>query len=378
MSPRPRRPWPHGGRQADVVAWAVKPAGRWLAAGVLVLAAVAAAWLAWSHLRPDGLPEGFASGNGRIEAVEINIAARLPGRVREILVREGEFVTAGQEIARMDTAVLEAQLREAEAQLRRAQIGIETARSRVVQREADREAAEAGGAERGAERTPARQRLDRSEELAPRGAVPIQRLDDDRAAYQGARAAIAMARATVAAAEAALGTARSEVVGAEAAVEAARATIERIRADIDDSTLRAPRDGRIQYRVAEPGEVVPGGAAVMNMVDVGDVYMTFFLPTAQAGRVAAGAEARIVLDAARHYVIPARISFVANVAQFTPRTVETAEEREKLMFRIRARIDPDLLRQYPEQVKTGLPGIAYVRLDPAAAWPAQLQPRLPR
>lgn len=360
------------------MARSVKSGFRWLAIGILVLAAAAAAWLAWSQLRPEGLPEGFASGNGRIEAVEINIAARLPGRVREILVREGEFVTAGQAVARMDTAVLEAQLRESEAQLRRAEIGVETARSRVVQRQADREAAEAVVAQREAELNLARQRLDRSEELAPRGAVPIQRLDDDRAAYQGARAAIAMARATVAAAEAGLGTARSEVVGAEAAIEAARATIERIRADIDDSTLRAPRDGRIQYRVAEPGEVVAGGAAVMNMVDVGDVYMTFFLPTAQAGRVAAGAEARIVLDAARHYVIPARISFVANVAQFTPRTVETAEEREKLMFRIRARIDPDLLRQYPEQVKTGLPGIAYVRLDPAAAWPAQLQPRLPQ
>jgi HlyD family secretion protein len=105
--------------------------------------------------------------------------------------------------------------------------------------------------------------------------------------------------------------------------------------------------------------------------------MTFFLPTEQAGRVALGAEARLVLDAAPQYVIPAEISFVADVAQFTPKTVETEEERQKLMFRVKAQIDPDLLREHLRQVKTGLPGMAWVRLDPQVDWPAQLQTRLP-
>jgi HlyD family secretion protein len=111
---------------------------------------------------------------------------------------------------------------------------------------------------------------------------------------------------------------------------------------------------------------------VLNLVDLGDVYMTFFLPTAQAGRVAIGSEVRLVLDAWPQAVIPARATFVANVAQFTPKTVETAEERQKLMFRIRAQIPEDLLRKYIEQVKTGLPGMAYVRLDPNVEWPARL------
>ena len=104
-----------------------------------------------------------------------------------------------------------------------------------------------------------------------------------------------------------------------------------------------------------------------------DVDMTFFLPTAQAGRVAIGSDVRIVLDAAPQYVIPAKVSFVADVAQFTPKTVETALEREKLMFRIRAQISPELLRKHIRYVKTGLPGMAYVKLDPAAEWPASLQ-----
>src|SRR3546814_256151 len=114
------------------------------------------------------------------------------------------------------------------------------------------------------------------------------------------------------------------------------------------------------------------------MVDLTDVYMTFFLPTEQAGRIALGAEARLVLDAAPQYVVPAEVSFVADVAQFTPKTVETQEERQKLMFRIKARIAPDLLREHLLQVKTGLPGMAYVRLDPRVDWPPELQTRLPQ
>lgn len=340
---------------------------------LIVLVAGGAIYGGWYALQPAPLPAGFASGNGRIEGTEIDIAARTPGRIREILAAEGDFVTAGQALVRMDTAVLEAQLREARAQLLRARIGIETAQSQVRQREAERVAADALVAQREAEQSAAQRRLARTEELAARGTAAQQTLDDDRARFEGSRAALGAAIAQRAAAEAAIGFARSQVVGAEADVEAAGATIERIEADISDSTLRAPRDGRVQYRVAQPGEVLAAGGRVLNLVDLADVYMTFFLPTAQAGRVALGAAVRIRLDTLPQFLVPATISFVADVAQFTPRTVETAEEREKLMFRVRARIDPPLLRRYITRVKTGLPGMAYVQLDPNAEWPPALQ-----
>ena len=116
---------------------------------------------------------------------------------------------------------------------------------------------------------------------------------------------------------------------------------------------------------------------MINLVDLKDVYMTFFLPTRAVGRVAVGSEARLVLDAFPQYVIPARISFVADAAQFTPKTVETEVEREKLMFRVRAQIPPELLERHLAQVKTGLPGMAHVKLDAEAPWPPQLQVRLP-
>ena len=351
---------------------------QWIWRGAALAAAALAGYLGWQALRPEGLPAGIVRGNGRIEAVEVDIATKTPGRIRDILVNEGDFVTAGQVIAQMDTATAEAQLRENEAQLRRAVIGIDTARSRVVQREAEREAALAVVAQREAEFETARRHLGRSEELAPRGAVPIQRLDDDRATFQSARAAISIARAQVAATEAAISAARADILSAEAAVEAVRGTLQRIQVDIDDSTLRAPRAGRVQYRVAQPGEVLGAGGRVLNIVDLTDVYMSFFLPTRDAGRLMLGSEARIVLDAAPQYVIPAAISLVADVAQFTPRSVETSEERLRLMFRIRARVSPELLQQHMRQVKTGLPGVAYARLDPNLPWPANLQTRLPQ
>ncbi|WP_367615596.1 HlyD family secretion protein [Pseudoroseomonas ludipueritiae] len=337
----------------------------------MALAAVAG-FYAWKQLGGSGLPEGIASGNGRIEATEIDISTKSAGRVREILVREGDFVETGQILARMDTVQLEARKREAEAQLQRAKIAIGTAQSLVTQREAEKTAAVAVVAQRQAELDGASRRLARSEQLAASSTVSIQTLDDNRATHEGARAAVGAAQAQLAASDAAISAARAQVVDAEASVEAAKATIESIVADINDSTLVAPRPGRVQYRIAEPGEVLAAGGRVLNLVDLGDVYMTFFLPTAQAGRVELGAEVRLVLDAAPQYVIPARASFVADVAQFTPKTVETTEERQKLMFRIRAQIAPELLEQHIRQVKTGLPGMAYVRLDPKVEWPASL------
>lgn len=350
----------------------------WFLWGVIAAVIVAAGYGAWRWYGASPLPPGIASANGRIEATEIDIAAKTPGRLKDIMADEGDFVTAGQVLARMDTEVLEAQLREAQAQVRRATISIDTARSQVVQRRAEKEAATAVVAQRKAELDAAQKRFERSEQLAKSGSGSIENLDNDRARYEGAKAAVSAAEAQVAAVTSGISAAEAQVIDAEAAVDATTATVDRIKADIKDSTLVAPRDGRVQYRVAEPGEVLGAGGKVLNIVDLSDVYMTFFLPTGSAGRVAIGSDVHLVIDAIPQYVVPARATFVADVAQFTPKTVETAEERQKLMFRIKARIAPDLLRKYIRQVKTGLPGTAYVRLNPEAKWPPHLETKLPQ
>lgn len=352
----------------------MKPASRNGIIVALVLAAVAGGgYYFWQSLQASELADGIASGNGRIEAVEIDVASKTAGRISEIFVDEGDFVKSGQKLAQMDVKQLESQLRQAEAEKRRADIGIETAQALVEQRNAEKKAAVAAVSQRQILLDSADSKMARSKQLASSSTISQQTLEDDQAAAEGARAALAAAEAQSAAADAAISYARAQVVNAEAAADAAEAAIDNIETVISDSTLTAPRDGRVQFRVAQPGEIVAGGGKVINLVDLGDVYMSFFLPTDQAGRVAIGAEVRLKLDAAPQYIIPATVSFVANVAQFTPKTVETQIEREKLMFRVKAKINPELLLKHIEMVKTGLPGVAYVRLDPAAQWPAGLE-----
>ncbi|MBJ3814569.1 HlyD family efflux transporter periplasmic adaptor subunit [Shimwellia pseudoproteus] len=343
----------------------------WIVIGL----AVAVAAGAWWALRPAGLPQGFASSNGRIEATEVDIATKIAGRIVSIDVKEGQFVHQGQVLAKMDTRVLNEQRLEAAAQIKEAQSAVAAARALLDQRRSEMLANEATVRQRQAELNASAKRHTRSNTLIHRGAVSAQQLDDDRAAAESARASLESANADVSAAKAAIEAARTNIIQAETRVEAAQATERRIIADIDDSDLKAPRDGRIQYRIAEPGEVLAAGGRVLSMVDLADVYMTFFLPTEQAVVLALGSEARIILDAAPTLTIPANISFVASVAQFTPKTVETSDERLKLMFRVKARIPPELLAKHLEYVKTGLPGMAYVRLDNQQSWPENLTVR---
>jgi HlyD family secretion protein len=350
---------------------------KWLIGAAVVLVIGVLAVVAWQRYGGKGQDSGFASGNGRIEGTEIDVAAKLAGRISAIFVDEGAFVSAGQVVAHMDTATLEAQRREAQAQWRLAQHAVEVARSTLAQRESEKAAAQAVVLQREAEYVASQKQSIRSTALAKTGSISQQIADNDRAKMLSDEAAISAARAQVAASEAGIITARAQIAEAQAAVESMQASIERYQADINDSELRSPRDGRVQYRVAQPGEVVGAGGRVLNLVDLSDVYMTFFLPTKVVGQVALGTEVRLVLDAFPQLVIPASVTFVADVAQFTPKTVETAVEREKLMFRIKANIPADLLRAHIKQVKTGLPGIAYIRLDPSKPWPAHLQIRLP-
>ncbi|WP_334107872.1 HlyD family secretion protein [Methylobacillus sp.] len=344
---------------------------------VIIAALAAGGFYAWQAMNGNSNTEGLASGNGRIEAIEIDVATKLAGRVDEILVNEGDFVEKGQPLANMQVQVLDAQRDEARAQHQQALNSVVAAQAQVALRESDKRATQALVTQRESELDAAQRRLARSETLSAEGASSIQELDDDRARVRSAQAAVEAAKAQVAASQAAIDAAKAQVIGASSTVAAAEATIARIEADITDSQLTSPRAGRVQYRVAQPGEVLAGGGKVLNLVDLSDVYMTFFLPEAAAGKLAMGAEARIILDAAPQYVIPATISFVASTAQFTPKTVETESERQKLMFRVKAQIDRELLQKHLKLVKTGLPGVAWVKVDNQAEWPAELAVKVP-
>jgi HlyD family secretion protein len=169
------------------------------------------------------------------------------------------------------------------------------------------------------------------------------------------------------------------VIGeSQAALDAATHDAELYQVEITDDSLRSPRDGRIEYRIANVGEVLPAGGKVFTILDTAYVYMDIYLPTLSAGRVKLGSDARIVLDSYPTHALPAKVVFLAAQAQFTPKTVETQDERDVLMFRVRVRIDPDQLAAHAAAVRSGLPGMAYVQTDRKAVWPARLQGDAPK
>jgi HlyD family secretion protein len=169
---------------------------------------------------------------------------------------------------------------------------------------------------------------------------------------------------------------QAQVTRAQSAIDGQTAESERLQAVINDNTLKSPVRARVQSRMHEPGEVVAEGAPVLSLLDLSDVYMYVFLPTASAGKVAMGSEARILLDAIPQYPIRAVVSYVSPNAQFTPKTVETAEERHNLTFKVKLQLNQEKLRQYEQYVKAGLPGMGFVRyFDNTADWPPNLQPK---
>ena len=189
---------------------------------------IALAWWGWTELADSGPGEGFVSGNGRIEATEIDIATKLPGRIEDILVREGDFVAAGQPLARMQLETLEAQRDEALAMRQQAEHSVTAAQAQVALREADVVAAQALVGQRESELDAAQRRLKRSQTLSQEGAASIQELDDDRARVRGAQATLAASKAQTAAARAAVEAAKAHLVGARSSVSAATASINRI------------------------------------------------------------------------------------------------------------------------------------------------------
>lgn len=312
-----------------------------LFAGALIALLLAAGGLGYWKSLHDRLPEGLSMGNGRLEATEVQIASKIPGRLAEVLVDEGDKVRQGQLLARIDTRTLEAQRSQAEAEVLRAQENYSAAQANVQLRQS--------------ELLLASQELKRVREIYQRKYASQQLLDQQQARYDTASSAVVAARAQLAAIKAAIGAAQAQVA--------------QLTSEIDDSSLRAPIDGVIQLRLAEPGEVLGAGGRVLMLIDPNDQYMNLYLPASTTGRLTVGDQARVVLDALPENALPAKIAFVAAKAQFTPKQVETRDERQKLVFRVKLRLtDPAAA----PQAKPGMPGAGYVRTA-AVDWPANLQ-----
>lgn len=298
----------------------------------------------FDYMNRSDIPESIAFGNGRIEATEVDIATRLSGRLTEVSVNEGDIVTAGQIVAKLDTDELNARLQQAQAQVQQVRENRKYASAIVRQHQSELELA--------------RKNLARSQNLYVNNNISLVQLQQHEAAVDSLVAAIAAAKA--------------QVVASDSAINAALAQKQAIQTNINDSLLKSPIEGRVLYKLLEPGEVIGSGGKVLTVLKMDDIYMTIFLPTSDVGRVKIGSEARIKLDAI-DTVIPAKVSFVSPEAQFTPKQIETQNEREKLMFRVKVKIDPDFLQSNLQRLNSGSPGVAYVQLDENASWPESLR-----
>jgi len=302
-----------------------------------------------ARLRGATLPDGVVKSNGRIEATQVDVSSKYAGRLAEVTVEEGSSVTQGQVIARISSPEYEAQLHAAKANVQKANDALAAAEAEITSRQSALEFAKSD--------------FERGQELMKTGFITKQVFEQRKRNYDSAVAAVQSFTSQ-------RDQALSQIANAEAEVD-------RVQSIIDDLTLVSPRLGRVQYQLARAGEVVAAGAPIVTILDLTDVYMTIFLPAADAGRVGVGDEARIILDPIPDYVIPATVSFVAADAQFTPKTVETTDERAKLMFRMKLKVDPQVLQQFYTRVKTGIRGMGFVRTKADVEWPADLEVKLP-
>ena len=305
---------------------------------VMVLVLLAGILIFYLYINKDknAVPQGFVMGNGRLEATEVDIATKLAGRLTEVLVKEGDFVDKDQIVAKIDASTLQALLKQAEAEVKRAKQARETALSRVEGIRVKRDLA--------------LKELERSKTLFAKNIFTQQEHDRNQTVKETYDAEYAAAK--------------SLIVETEGAIESAVAQTERLKTEINDCILRSPIKGQVLSRLAEPGEVLPNGGKVLTIIDNTDIYMNVYLSEQYAGIIPLSGDAKVVLDAIPDRQFLARVAYVSEKAQFTPKEVETTEERQKLVFRVKIRFqefnDPRL--------KPGMPGVAYIRLNPSAKW----------
>ena len=319
-------------------------------AGLVVVGAGAFLGYRYWQSSQSAIPPGIAYGNGRLEAKLADAASKEPLRIKEILVNEGDLVKPGQVLVLLDTVTLDAELAEARASVAAAEEKIAATEAAITRRNSEIRLAQI--------------EVERARNLVRQRAGSQRELDVRNMQVESTRAALAEEQAK-------LETAKQDV-------EVAQAKVATIQTRIDDATLYSTVTGRVLYRLAEPGEVLGPGGKALTLVNLEDVYMEIFLPSEQAAAIRTGAEARLTVDAIPNRAAAAYVSFVSPEAQFTPKEVETRSERDKLMFRVKIQVPPELVGQFIESIKTGVRGVGYVRYDETVAWPSFLNDNLIR
>lgn len=318
----------------------------WIILFILVIIVGAGAYY-YNQQQLDREPEGFARSNGRLQLERIDVASLYAGRVAEVLTDEGDNIAKGDALVTLSSDQYDSQLDAALAQRTQAEKAVAQADAEI---KAHQEQLRLAHVE-----------LDNAKALRRDNLISATELNKRSIAVNAQQAAVEAAEAAKA--------------QAEAAVQQAEAQIKASQATTRDLVIQAPVDGIVEYRFAQPGNVIAAGHPVMSLLDPSNTRMYLYLPTESISRIGLGDEARILLDG-QDYVWPATISFISAQAQFTPKTVETSEERQKLTYRVELKIPAEVAIAHQNYLKSGLTGIGYVKTT-AEQWPSELEVSLP-
>ena len=343
---------------------------------VLLAAAAGGGWWAYHRQEAAALPDFVVHSNGRLELNRLDVASLYPGRVERVRVAEGDAVKPGDVLVELSSAQSSGQLAAAQAATLRASELVQRARAGVQQAQQAVARADAEIAAYKQQQKVAKLELDNAKQMRREDLVSASELAKRQADFERATASVKAAQAARAEAQAAVAQGQAAVAEAEAGVKQATAQADTAASADADMAIRSPLTARVEYRLVEPGTVIGAGSRVISLLDPADVSMNVFLPNATVGGLRVGDEARLVLDGI-DAVFPAQVSFIASEAQFTPKAVETADEREKLVFRVKLKVPADVAQRYDRLLKGGMTGDGYVRRDSSQAWPLALEVRLP-
>lgn len=303
----------------------------------------------WSYLQPESkLPAGFAVSNGRLELKRIDVATLYAGRVEKMLVDEGDEVEVGQILSELSSAQSRSRLAGAQAVEKQAQKAVLRAEAEVNNQRHQQRLAQL--------------EFDNARQMKRENLISATELKQRQSALNSANASVEAAVA-----------AQAEAV---AAVERAKADIDAATSADEDMRILSPKLGRIEYRLVDEGNVVGEGNNIVSLLDPTDASMNIFLSTHEVSRLKIGDEARIALDGVSA-VFPATISFISKDAQFTPKSVETQDERANLVFKVKLKIPSDVALKYRRLLKAGMRGNGFVRTDETQPWVQEWSISLP-
>lgn len=327
---------------------------------ILIPTVIVAVALGWWLLR-NGERTADIDASGTIEATEADLSFQAGGRIVAVEVREGARVSEGDLLAQLDTVELAAARRQATAQVQAA-----TARLRALERGSrpaeisQAEAAAQAAEERHAEAVRERERAER---LHTGGAVSEQAVERARTSERVADASLRQAREQLGLVRE--GPRSEDVDGARANVAQAEAALGRAQAVLDNARITAPFDGIVTVRYREPGEAVTPGAPVLALQDPDERWVRIYIREDRVGTVSLGQAASVTTDSWPDRTFRGTVDFIASEAEFTPRAVQTTEERTKLVYAVKVRIEGDEERA----LKPGLPADVRLETEPAGEGP---------